>query len=352
MTTTDVFIVPFAVAAGMSLLLTPWVKRLAFRLRAVDQPGDPRRIHKTPTARLGGVAIYLAIVVPTVLYLGISRQIIGLLLACTVLVLVGVVDDIRGLNPFVKLGWQILAACLALAGGIGITAISNPLGGIIDLQWGKFAVDLGEIHFNVIPIANILSILWMVGMVNVVNFSDGLDGLATGVSGIAALALFVISVRIGQTGTAMLALIVAGACFGFLPYNFNPARIFLGDSGAYTLGIVIAMLAIYSGSKLATAALVMGFPILDGVWTVLRRLHRGVSPFKADRLHLHHMMIDAGLHQRMAVLILYALAAVFSLVAVSTDSRFKLIALVSLTVILALMLGTLAHVQRRSKRKH
>lgn len=334
----------FLMATGLSLLVTPVVRRLAFKIGAVDVPGEARRVHKRPTARLGGLAIFAAIYLTVLVSFPPGRQIMGLLGGVIVLLMVGIVDDMRGLSPWTKLGWQILAACLVLAGGIGIVALTNPFSGeAIGLTWGRFAVDLDGLRFHVTPIGNALSILWMVGMVNVINFLDGLDGLATGVSGIAALTLFLLSISpiVNQPEVALLAIIVAGACLGFLPYNFFPARIFLGDSGAYVLGMTLALLAIYSGGKLATAVLVLGFTIVDGIWTVIRRLKAGSSPFKADRLHLHHLLHDSGWSQRRVVLTLYLVSALFGAVALASGSFAKLIALIVLVLLMAATLRRL-----------
>jgi UDP-GlcNAc:undecaprenyl-phosphate GlcNAc-1-phosphate transferase len=272
-----------------------------------------------------------------------GRQLSALVLGCSVLVVVGVIDDIRGLSPWVKLGWQFVAAAIALAGGIGITALTNPFGGTIDLTAGRFAVNLLGWQFHIAPIANILSLVWMVGLANTINFLDGLDGLACGVSGIAAFIVFLLSVgpRVDQPAVALLAIILAGAAFGFLPFNFYPARIFMGDSGAYFLGLVLAMLAIYSGAKLATAALVLGFPIVDALWAATRRLAKRTSPFRADRRHFHHLLLDAGMSQRQAVLTLYAVALAFGLTALMIGSFAKLIALVVLVALMAAAIAAL-----------
>jgi UDP-GlcNAc:undecaprenyl-phosphate GlcNAc-1-phosphate transferase len=179
------------------------------------------------------------------------------------------------------------------------------------------------------PLANGLSLLWMVGLANTINFLDGLDGLASGVSGIAAVIMFGLALgpRVDQPAVAMLAIIVAGAAFGFLPYNFFPAKIFMGDSGAYFLGLVLAMLAIYSGAKLATLALVLGVPIVDSLWVAVRRLAQKRSPFRADRQHLHHLLVDAGWSQSRAVIMMYALVTGFGLAALILDSFAKLLVL-------------------------
>ncbi|HSH31415.1 MAG TPA: MraY family glycosyltransferase [Candidatus Saccharimonadales bacterium] len=346
------FLVPFLVAVTISAVLTPLVRRLALRTGVVDQPGEKRKIHTRPIPYLGGIAIFAAFIIPVLALLPLSRRLGALLIGITVLLVVGVIDDIKKLNPWVKLGWQIGAAAITLCGGIGITSLTNPLGGTIDLTFGRFAVNWGSLQFHITPIGNLLSILWMVGLVNAINFLDGLDGLACGVSGIAAFIMFLLSVgpSVNQPEVALIAIVLAGATLGFLPYNFFPARIFLGDGGAYFLGLTLALLSTYSGGKLATISLVLGFTIIDGIWTVLRRLYRHTSPFQADRHHFHHLLLDAGLSQRLAVLVLYFVALVFGIIAVSSGSFAKLVSLVSLFVLMALAIAGLMLVSLRRTR--
>lgn len=347
------YLLAFLLSFLLALMLTPLMKRVAFKVGAIDSPGEDRKIHKKPIARLGGVAIYLAFVATILLHLPVSRPLIGLLAGATILVIVGIIDDIKGLSPWVKLAWQVLAAGVALSGGIGIITLTNPLGGLVDLSWGRFAVDFGPLDFHITPIANLFSILWMVGLVNATNFLDGLDGLVGGVSVIAALVIFFLAVdpNVMQPESALIAIALAGAALGFLPYNFYPARIFMGDSGSYFLGLTLAMLAIYSGAKLATAALVMGFTIIDAMWTVLRRLIKRTSPFKADRHHLHHLLLDAGLTQRQAVLILYLVASFFGLVALNSGSFAKLMALIAVTALTMIMTVVLVRLSAKRSRK-
>ena len=330
------YILVFSTAFLLAALFTPVVRLIALKYNIVDRPDGGRKIHKEAIPYLGGVGIFLAFIITVSVNIPFSRQLMALLLGCLILVIVGVYDDIKGLSPWIKLGCQFIAASVALAGGIGITSINNPLGGVIILNDWKYAIDLFGLHFHIAPIANLVSLLWMVGLANTINFLDGLDGLACGVSGIAALIVFSLSIgpKLNQPGVAILAIILAGAAFGFLPYNFNPARIFIGDSGALFLGLTLAMLAIYSGAKLATITLVLGFPILDAMWAVLRRLWRRKSPFKADRGHLHHLLLGAGLTQRQAVLILYLLSATFGLIALFSGSFAKLLALLVLALIM------------------
>ena len=337
------YLLGFGLAFAVTAAATPVVRRYALRHGIVDAPSEARKIHNHAVAYLGGVAIFAGFVAAVLALLPASRQLGALLLGCLILVSVGVVDDMRGLSPWVKLVFQVLAACVALAGGIGITALTNPLGGTIDLTWGRTAFQLGGWHFHIMPLANSLSILWMVGLANTINFLDGLDGLATGVSGIAALVMFGLSVgpHVNQPAVAMLAIILAGAALGFLPFNFFPAKVFMGDSGADFLGLCLAMLSIYSGAKLATAALVLGFPIVDALWAATRRIARGESPFKADRRHFHHLLLDAGMSQRQAVVTLYAVAAAFGTVALVVGSFAKLVALIVLTLTMAIAITLL-----------
>ncbi|HVQ43603.1 MAG TPA: MraY family glycosyltransferase [Candidatus Saccharimonadia bacterium] len=348
------YLLGFGLAFVLSAGLTPWVRRYALKHGIVDAPTEARKIHRRAIAYLGGVAIFGAFVLTVMVMLPLSRQLGALLLGCLILVTVGVIDDIRGLSPGVKLAGQFVAAGVALGGGIGITQVTNPFGGVIDLSsWGRMSFELAGTQFHISPLANGLSLLWMVGLANTVNFLDGLDGLACGISGIGALVMFGLAVEphVGQPAVAMLAIILAGAAFGFLPFNFFPARIFMGDSGAYFLGLVLAMLSIYSGAKLATAALVLGFPIVDALWAATRRLAKRTSPFRADRQHFHHLLLDAGMTQRQAVLTLYAVAAIFGTVALSVGSFAKLVALVVLMFLMAVSIGALVYVNWIRTRK-
>ncbi|GFP33632.1 UDP-GlcNAc:undecaprenyl-phosphate/decaprenyl-phosphate GlcNAc-1-phosphate transferase, partial [Candidatus Hakubella thermalkaliphila] len=207
-------------------------------------------------------------------------------------------DDLRGLTALQKLFWQIVAAVIVVASGIGIDFITNPLGGVIQLDTLRILlVTVNGNPYGISVWGDLLTIFWIVAMINTLNFLDGLDGLAPGVTGIGALVVFGISLASGgpELATALLAIILAGAALGFLPYNFYPARIFLGDSGSMFLGFMIGVVSIIGSAKIATALLVLGFPILDLGWVVIRRLIQRKSPFVADRGHLHHRLLDAGL---------------------------------------------------------
>jgi UDP-GlcNAc:undecaprenyl-phosphate GlcNAc-1-phosphate transferase len=349
-----IYFLAFAMAFALSAALTPPVRRFALAHHIVDAPSSARKIHRREIAYLGGLAIFAGFAITVLVFLPVTRQLGALLLGCIILVTIGVIDDIRDLSPGIKLLGQFAAAGVALAGGIGITEVANPFGGIIDLsQWGRVSLDLGGHQFHISPLANLLSLLWMVGLANTINFLDGLDGLACGISGIAAMVMFglAISPQVAQPPVALLAIILAGAAFGFLPFNFFPARIFMGDSGAYFLGLILAMLSIYSGAKLATAALVLGFPIVDALWAATRRLAKRTSPFRADRQHFHHLLIDAGMSQRQAVLTLYGVAIIFGSVALTVGSFAKLVAMGVLLFLMAVSIGVLVFMNwTRSKK--
>jgi UDP-GlcNAc:undecaprenyl-phosphate GlcNAc-1-phosphate transferase len=346
-----IYLLAFLIAIAISASVTPVVRKFALDRGIVDKPDGKRKIHTKPIAYLGGVAIYISFLASLAMWLHPSRQLIALVLGCTILVVVGVIDDIKPMSAWTKLGWQFVAAMVALSGGIGITTITNPFGGVIDLNWGRMSATFFSFEFHITPIANLLSILWMVGLANTINFLDGLDGLAGGVSAIAALILFLLSAgpRVAQPEVALIAIILAGATLGWLPYNFYPAKIFMGDSGSYFLGLTLAMLAIYSGAKLATAVLVLGFPIIDAVWVVTRRLANGTSPFKADKLHFHHLHIDAGFSQRKAVLILYALTLTFGASALLISPLAKVVSFILLGTLMAVSIYYLIRVGKQRK---
>ncbi len=345
------YVLAFAMAFGIALLLTPLVRRFALSRGILDRP-EARKVHSEPIARLGGVAIFIAFIVTTVVFLPVDRELATLLIGCTILAGLGVVDDMRGLSAWTKLGVQIVAAGIVLSGGIGISSITNPFGGVFDLSFGRFAAHIGSFSFHITPIANALSILWMVGLINTINFLDGLDGLACGVSSITALMLFLLAISAGvnQPIVAILAIVLVGATLGFLPYNFYPAKIFMGDTGAYFLGLTLALISMYSGGKLATVGLVLGFAIIDALWAAVRRISRGGHPFRPDREHLHHLLLQVGLSQRVAVLGLYLMALVFGTVALVSNSFYKLISLIILLAVMVTLIASLVRLTRRSVR--
>lgn len=339
------YLIPFLVSFILAALLIPIVKKCAFVVGAVDHPNEERKIHKRVIARGGGVAIYLSFVIVTIAFLpSYSSQYIGLLAAGTIVMLVGLIDDIHRLSPWVKLTFQVLAALIATIGfKVGIGVLSNPFGGVIGLDVIVWHLPLGSTVITINLLSGLLAVVWLVGMTNTINFLDGLDGLSGGVAGVAALVMFFLAVspRVNQPATALIAIALVGATLGYLIYNFYPAKIFNGDSGAYFLGMTLGILAIMSGAKLATALLVLGLPIIDAIWTVLRRILAGRSPFSPDRGHLHFLLLDAGLTQRQAVLLIYAFSVFFGSMALFTSTSQKLLAIFCMVLTMVFLIGVL-----------
>ncbi|HEM61236.1 MAG TPA: undecaprenyl/decaprenyl-phosphate alpha-N-acetylglucosaminyl 1-phosphate transferase [Chloroflexi bacterium] len=331
------FLLTFAVAFLGALLLTPLVGRAAPRLGFVDTPGRPKHVHRVPVPRLGGVALFfpfLAAVLLTLL-LPIERKdplelhrLAGLLVGSTIVFGLGVCDDRRELGPLPQLALQFVAASVAIGCGITIAEIANPFGGLIELT---------------LPVTVGFTLFWIMGMMNTVNWLDGLDGLAGGVTVIASVLLFAHSYRLGQYSVSLLPLALAGCALGFLPFNFHPARVFMGTSGALFLGFALGTLAIIGGAKMATALLVMGIPILDVGWQIINRLRLGRSPFLGDRGHLHHRLLDLGFSHRHVVLLFYGLCAAFGALALILSSGFqKLLALLLMGILALVILVALA----------
>jgi UDP-GlcNAc:undecaprenyl-phosphate/decaprenyl-phosphate GlcNAc-1-phosphate transferase len=301
--------------AGLALLivvlLTPAVGGMARLLGVVDEPGEQRRVHGRTIPRLGGLAIFLGIIVPALAFLDLSGETRGVLLGAAVATVVGAVDDFRGLTPSVKLAGQFVAASIPPMFGVWIDHFTFPFIGVVDLPaW------LG------VP----LSMLFIVAVMNMVNFLDGLDGLAAGVCGIAGATYAILALSLGKPDPAILSAIVAGACLGFLRHNFFPARIFMGDSGALCLGFILAAVSIQGLLKTASTVvlvlplLVLAVPILDTSFVVAKRLKHNLPVYAADRSHLHHRFLNIGFSQRRAAVTMWLWCA--SLAGAALATRF------------------------------
>ncbi len=366
----SIYIWSFLAAAILAFIFTLIVKKLAIKWKIYDWPA-PRKVHGRPTPRLGGLAFFASFFILILVFLiwrpelirfsdwfwfsgFVDKRLFGVLLGAVILVVVGVIDDIKGLSPLTKLAWQIIAALIVIASGIEIEYIRNPLGGVlVHLDQWQIPFQLWGQTYHFVVLSDLFIIFWIVLMINVLNFLDGLDGLAAGVSFIAFLTLFSLSLApdVSQIHTAILCIILAGAVAGFLPQNFYPAKIFMGDSGSMFLGYMIAVLAVVSGGKVATSLLVLGFPILDGLWVIGRRLLAKRSPFLADKKHLHHRFLAVGLNQRQAVLAIWLLVAVFGVVALLSGTREKFIALMCLLGLMMALAVILVVVEWRRNKK-
>ncbi|MBQ9764190.1 MAG: undecaprenyl/decaprenyl-phosphate alpha-N-acetylglucosaminyl 1-phosphate transferase [Phascolarctobacterium sp.] len=296
---------PFLLAMFVSYVLTPYIKKLAFKIGAVDKP-DNRKVHQRIMPRLGGLAIYIAFVVACVASLELSWDVFGILLGGTLIVALGVADDVYQLPAKVKLLGQIAAACVLVLFDIRIEWVNNPLG-------GYFYLDMLSIPFT---------IFWVISFTNVVNLIDGLDGLAAGVSAIASLTVILVAIQMGYFHVAILTAALAGAIIGFIRYNFNPATIFMGDTGSMFIGYMLAAISIYGAVKTAATialivpAIALGLPILDTAFAIMRRYVNGRPIFQPDKGHLHHRLLDKGMSHKEAVLFMYGITAVLCIGAV------------------------------------
>ena len=304
----------FGVAALVAFISTPVVKSLAFRVGAVDDPKkekDPgRRMHRNPIPRMGGLAIFLGFLLSVLIFVPMTNPMKGMLLGSIIIVILGIFDDIYDLPAKLKFLVQIIAAVVAMLSGNIITVLSNPN----IFSSNPFWV-LGWMSYPI-------TVLWIVAITNAVNLIDGLDGLACGVSTISSMTMLVVALQVTETWEPVVMGALAGACLGFLPYNLNPAKIFMGDTGSTFLGFVLATVSVQGMFKLPMSItfvapfLMLGLPIFDTAFAFIRRIAHGQSPMHADRGHIHHRLIDMGFSQKQAVAVLYVISAILGLSAV------------------------------------
>ncbi|MCU0509048.1 MAG: undecaprenyl/decaprenyl-phosphate alpha-N-acetylglucosaminyl 1-phosphate transferase [Anaerolineae bacterium] len=325
------FLIVFAVAFLVALSITPIARRIGSRLDVQDRP-DGRRRHRGVIPRTGGVAMYAGFMAAIVVMLllppslggqalfpprldpGEATRLAGLLIGVTAIFAFGLADDRFDLTARQQYAGQLISALIAIAFTIWIQKVNNPFTNEqIVFPW---------------PVVGLFTILWFTGMMNTVNWLDGLDGLAAGVSCIVAAFICIHMLREGQLSVALLPLALVGATLGFLPFNFNPAKIFMGSGGSYFLGWTVAALGIIGGAKVATVLLAMGLPILDVAWLIYSRTRHHGRPGIPGRDHLHHRLLDIGFTQRQIVLAYYAFCAIFGALALLLENRlYKVIAL-------------------------
>ena len=326
-------IAAFAIAAVLSYFFTPPVKNFAHKVGAIDVPKDARRMHKKPIPRLGGLAIYGGFLCSILIFGQLDETMLCVLLGAAIIVALGIFDDVLALGAKLKFVVQIVAAAIPVCIGdlqIGLFTNLNPLS------------DTPFVHLGILAVP--VTIIWIVGITNAVNLIDGLDGLAVGVSSIAAITMLAVALLTGNMPIAITMAALAGACIGFMPYNLNPAKIFMGDTGSTFLGYMLATVSImglfkfYAVISFAVPVLILGLPIFDTANAIIRRVAAGRSPMSPDRGHVHHKLIDMGFNQKQAVAILYAISATLGLTAVVLTSSGEVKAIVLLLAVLAAIL--------------
>lgn len=341
--------IAFAVAFCFTMLCVPLARKIAEKIGAIDVPKDTRRMHKVPTPRLGGLAVFLGFLVSVLCFCEITKEMIGLLCGSVIIVILGIFDDSHDLSAKLKLVVQIIAALVTIyIGDIKINFFTNP---------NIFSNDKILLLSDWISVP--CTVLWIVAITNAVNLIDGLDGLAAGVSTIAAVSLVFIASMVDEPAIALIAIIIAGACLGFLPFNFRKKKkIFLGDTGATFLGYALAVLSVQGGFKsyavisFAVPVLIFGLPIFDTAFAMLRRVLTGRSPMSPDRGHIHHRLVDMGFSQKQSVFILYAMSGVLGLTAVVLAESGAMRALLLLIgVLIVIFTGSLFTKNRRAGNK-
>ena len=329
------------ICAGLiSLTVTPIVRVLAYKIGAVDVPKDNRRMHKKPMPLLGGLSIFLGFSISSLIFCDITPAMIAAWFGGLLIITIGILDDKYALNAWIKLLGQIAAAMIAVGpGGVQIDHIN---------LFGRY------IHFGAIAIP--ITVLWIVGMTNAINLIDGLDGLACGVSAISSTSMLIVTLMHADLGVAMLTAILTGACIGFLPFNMNPAKIFMGDTGALFLGYMLSILSIIGVFKTTAVVsflipvIIFGYPLFDTVFAFARRILQGRSPFSADRGHLHHRIIDMGFNVRQSVSILYCICSILGILAIMLTEQRAVASLVILVVALIIGLFNYALIKNKNTR--
>lgn len=331
-------VLPALIACLFTILATPLSLIFIKKLKLYDDPNKhkhPAVLHTKPIPRAGAIPMVIGILLASFLFLPFAENTIPLLAATLLALVVGVLDDKYDISPYIRFASNIAVATIVVASGITISFITNPLGGILNLSFFTIPFPFFA-NGGIQIISDLIAILWIVWVMNMLNWSKGVDGQMPGIVAISAIVIGILSLRfsaldVNSLLAAKLSFILAGASIGFLFFNFYPARIFPGY-GATAVYMLLAVTSILSGAKLATAILVMGVPMVDGMFTILRRILSGRSPFWHDKKHLHHLLLKLGLSQRKIALCYWIFSAILGIISLSLSSSGKLFALIMLAV--------------------
>lgn len=338
----NLFLVPWIASAVIAFLTTPLAIKFAEKIGIIDDPAKnkhPKVIHTYPIPRGGGIPIFIALLISSLIFLPIDKQLIGILVGATILVIMGVVDDKYNLNPYLRLAIGLVAAAAPIAAGIGISFISNPLGGIINLSQPQINFELFGETRSLWIVSDIFAILWITFLMNIVNMgAKGVDGQLSGVTVVAALTIAFLSLRfsadITQWPVIILAAITAGSYFGFLPWHIFPQKIMPGYGGSTLAGYLLAVLSILSTTKVGTLVVVLGIPLIDTGYTIVRRILNHKSPVWGDRGHLHHKLLDAGLSKTQVAIFYWTITAVLGFLALNLNTANKIYTMVGIAMLL------------------
>lgn len=337
---TNLFFFPLFLSATISYLITPLVIKYSKALKIVDDPKKnthPKVIHTIPTPRGGGIPIFFAILITSLLFIPIDKHLISILIGALVISIMGFLDDKYNLNPYLRIFLGSFGALIPIMSGIGISFLTNPFGGIIDLS-------------NPIT-SDLFALIWIVFMMNMINMgAKGIDGQLTGVTIISALTItalsFLYSADITQWPVIIIASITAGAFLGFFPWHKYPQQIMPGYGGATLAGYMLAVASILSTTKVGTLIVVLGIPLIDTGYSIARRIMSGKSPVWGDRGHLHHKLLDSGFSKKQVSQIYWSLTAILGILALSLNSTYKLYTMIGVSFVLG---GLIIWLTKRSK---
>lgn len=337
----ELVVLPFLCSIVLTAVITPLVIKFTKKYGLMDDPNrrHPAILHKVPIPRGGGIALFFGAFFTSIVFLPWNNTVGAIFLSALIALVIGVIDDVlnaqsKEISPYFRFIVNILCAVIVVGSGINVPFITHPFGGILHFQnipvftfWG-FSLFLSQL----------IAIVWIIWVINMLNWSSGVDGQISGVVAIAAIIIGILSLRFSAGNLVIidtkLSFIIAGTSLGFLLYHFHPAKILPGY-GATSLYLLIAVVSILSSAKLATAILVMGIPMVDAVFTILRRIITGRSPFSGDKKHLHHILLQFGLNQKQIALSYWAISAIVGIITLQLQSRNKFFALIMMLVIVS-----------------
>lgn len=346
------YILSFLVAFLISVSVTPLVKKFAQKFRLVDDPKirhQPARTHTGVVARAGGLAIFIAIFVPILLFIPINKLLIGVLVGATLIVITGIFDDYYDLSPYVRLALNVLVALITILFGLGVPYLSNPFGGVIRLDQIYLTISfLGEHKF--LLLANVFAVFWIVSLMNFINWSKGVDGQLPGFVAISCLFIGIFALRfssheVAKSSVAMIGFITSGAFAGFLVWNMYPQKIMPGYSGGSLAGFMLAVLSILSFAKLGVLLMVLSVPIIDALYVFVGRVLAGNSPFRGDDSHFHHRLLKIGWGRRRIAVFYWCISFIFGVCALYFRGEQKAIAFGTATVLIACFIVILQRIK-------
>ena len=338
----ELLILPATIAALIAYASTPFIIKIAGKIGIIDDPKKskhPKVIHKYPVPRGGGIASFAAFLLTTLIFLPVDKHLIGILIGASFIVLLGVLDDKYNINPYVRLALQFLIAGMPIIAGIGIAFLTNPFNGILDLSHPQVVFNLFGEERSIWILSDIFALFWIVFLMNMLNMgAKGVDGQLPGVVSIAALTVAALSLRysadIAQWPVIILASVTAGSYLGFLPWNLFPQKIMPGYSGSTLAGYLLAILSILSTTKVGTLIVVLGIPIADTGYVVIRRIFSGKSPVWGDSEHLHHKLLAVGFSKRQVAAFYWILTAALGVIALNLNASYKLYTIIGVLIVI------------------